>query len=41
MVEATVAWRGELGLLLIVELIKHRNDLRVLENVRWVAAAMK
>jgi cation:H+ antiporter len=32
---------GAFSLLLVVELVKHRNDLHVLENVRWVAAAMK
>lgn len=29
------------GLLIVVELVKHRNDLKVLENLRLVAATMK
>ena len=29
------------GLLIVVELVKHRNDIKVLENLRLVAATMK
>jgi cation:H+ antiporter len=29
------------GLLIVVELVKHRNDLKVLDNLRWLASALK